>query len=486
MRSSFKRRTEEARRLLIRTSSSFEIEDSKSASDGAKWFCWVVQGVAVLFFLWYFVGLPWLYRRLYGPLNPGDYGSSFTLGTLLVGTLALGVVFNVSHWLVWASDPGFVAPCVRNPPSTTSTREGSIGAETANDHRSADALGNELRWCEKCCHHQPIRTRHCRKCGKCVRKFDHHCFWVSTCIGERNHFRFTVLLLWATLYLLAGCILMLTHIESSASQTSMGCGSKKAIDLHCHVQTGHQPVCGSPCFVTWSVWLAFNGVPLIVAVLCFLMFVFAVSLLFLHLYLLDTNQTTWEVSSGPPKNTITYLIKAQTSAPFDDGLIRNGRVALLAAALAGDVPCGWVASQVAGGFPLEGSEGEEELTGMEEGCATNTCAHAAHGPENAAVEIVWPPLSVLGKSLLVVGCVVRVGCCLRASCWSRLVVKVERLTRGKAYGELKVSRKARRNAAPGGQGLAFHNIKRWSVVLCETHSPNNDNCYQPTIEWHPF
>ena len=41
--------------------------------------------------------------------------------------------------------------------------------------------------------------KHCYRCGRCTRKYDHHCPWIGTCVGENNHFKFIVMLFFQTL-----------------------------------------------------------------------------------------------------------------------------------------------------------------------------------------------------------------------------------------------------------------------------------------------
>lgn len=48
----------------------------------------------------------------------------------------------------------------------------------------------EIRHCAVCRIDQPVRTKHCRDCGKCVATHDHHCPWLGICIGEKNKKRF--------------------------------------------------------------------------------------------------------------------------------------------------------------------------------------------------------------------------------------------------------------------------------------------------------
>ena len=48
----------------------------------------------------------------------------------------------------------------------------------------------EIRHCTVCRIDQPLRTKHCRECGKCIATHDHHCPWLGVCIGEKNKKRF--------------------------------------------------------------------------------------------------------------------------------------------------------------------------------------------------------------------------------------------------------------------------------------------------------
>jgi len=60
-----------------------------------------------------------------------------------------------------------------------------------------------------------VKTKHCRKCDKCVDGFDHHCLWLNTCVGSRNYRPWimfvAVLFLWS---LLGSCISISALVRS--------------------------------------------------------------------------------------------------------------------------------------------------------------------------------------------------------------------------------------------------------------------------------
>lgn len=42
-------------------------------------------------------------------------------------------------------------------------------------------------YCVSCFARKRIRSKHCKRCNKCVSLFDHHCPWIYNCVGQDNH-----------------------------------------------------------------------------------------------------------------------------------------------------------------------------------------------------------------------------------------------------------------------------------------------------------
>ncbi|XP_044460495.1 probable protein S-acyltransferase 16 isoform X1 [Mangifera indica] len=73
--------------------------------------------------------------------------------------------------------------------------------------------GGDLRYCQKCSHYKPPRSHHCRVCKRCVLLMDHHCIWISNCVGHANYKVFFVFVLYAVV----ACIYSLVLLVGSLS-----------------------------------------------------------------------------------------------------------------------------------------------------------------------------------------------------------------------------------------------------------------------------
>lgn len=65
-----------------------------------------------------------------------------------------------------------------------------------------------LQFCSVCKGFKAPRSHHCKKCGRCVLKMDHHCPWINGCVGHANHGYFTMFLISAVVGCFQAAIVM--------------------------------------------------------------------------------------------------------------------------------------------------------------------------------------------------------------------------------------------------------------------------------------
>ncbi|CAN6191355.1 unnamed protein product [Urochloa humidicola] len=212
------------------------------------------------------------------------YYSSSTAQQHMHRAAALIVIITTIMDLVFlfmtsARDPGIVPRNTRAPPEADEFLQGSntpsmdwSGGRTPRMRfrRTKDVIVNgftvKVKFCETCLRYRPPRSSHCSICNNCVHKFDHHCPWVGQCIGLRNY-RYFFLFIATSTFL---CIFVFVFAWLSVYNQMEDNGG--------------------------SMWLALRKEAYSFALIIYTSIVvwFVGGLTVFHLYLIGTNQTTYE------------------------------------------------------------------------------------------------------------------------------------------------------------------------------------------------
>eukprot|EP00043_Microstomoeca_roanoka_P019436 m.218702 g.218702 ORF g.218702 m.218702 type:complete len:338 (-) comp16994_c3_seq6:80-1093(-) len=165
-----------------------QMKVARSISAAVRAFMWAADNLMYLSG-WVLVPMAWIlistivygwYQVLAPYIMQEKSAALFWVHAVFAHWLLINIVYN--YFMVTVTNPG-------HPPQMPLNDMGVNRQEGES-------------FCKKCQSVKPARAHHCRVCGRCVLKMDHHCPWVHNCIGFRNHRYFFLFMA----FLWVGCV----------------------------------------------------------------------------------------------------------------------------------------------------------------------------------------------------------------------------------------------------------------------------------------
>ncbi|WVZ77593.1 hypothetical protein U9M48_025446 [Paspalum notatum var. saurae] len=151
----------------------------------------------------------------------GDYNThmSIFLGFFSWLGVFLATAGLVMFYRCSRKDPGYISKNIRD-----SQNQRDDEPLLKRDLDNPEVLnGNWSQLCITCKIVRPVRSKHCSTCDRCVEQFDHHCPWVSNCIGKRNKWEFFMfLILEVSAMIITGVTAIIRSVGDPASPASFG------------------------------------------------------------------------------------------------------------------------------------------------------------------------------------------------------------------------------------------------------------------------
>eukprot|EP01061_Rhynchopus_euleeides_P003913 TRINITY_DN1318_c0_g1_i1.p1 TRINITY_DN1318_c0_g1~~TRINITY_DN1318_c0_g1_i1.p1 ORF type:complete len:389 (+),score=122.43 TRINITY_DN1318_c0_g1_i1:79-1245(+) len=205
--------------------------------------------------VWYFYSVYPILMRI-----PGGRAHSVTapLAALVTGLGFIGAVY---------SDPG------------------TVSDDTPGIYSFDESLYFKGAECPTCVFKKPARSKHCKLCNRCVRRFDHHCGWLNNDVGEGN-------LKWFFFFLLSHCLLCGYGVYTCWAILSYVVDKKKLLTAKFIMGDGEHV---QATYAMVAKYLL-QEYPVVVGEFVFMGFVVLMMVCFMgyHLYLVSINYTTNE------------------------------------------------------------------------------------------------------------------------------------------------------------------------------------------------
>ncbi|KAF8099814.1 hypothetical protein N665_0237s0065 [Sinapis alba] len=230
------------------------------------------------------------------------------------------LLFSVTllqYFVTSGSSPGYVIDAMRevcgtdaiyrNAPTTSiqhgSRKNGSFVINVEGESASGGGRKTPTSWgkmvldlyppgtslrnltCGYCHVEQPPRAKHCHDCDRCVLQFDHHCVWLGTCVGQKNHCKFWWYICEESALCIWTLIMYIDYLSNVAKPW-------------------------------WK-----NAIIILLLVVLAISMIFVLLLLLFHSYLILTNQSTYELVR---RKRIPYMRNIPERVhPFSRGIKTN-------------------------------------------------------------------------------------------------------------------------------------------------------------------
>ncbi|TFJ87604.1 hypothetical protein NSK_000955 [Nannochloropsis salina CCMP1776] len=196
-------------------------------------------------------------------------------GRIPLGDLALSVA------LVLACLASFVVACLV-PAGTISPSTW----ERYDNYKPDNVIYVAGKVCPTCNVVKLARSKHCRLCGVCQSRFDHHCGWLNQCVGEVNYRHFLFFLALHSCTFLYGSSRLWGILRGEMIKN-------KLWDATFYSPSSRQTVGSSP-LVVCQYLVVHEGAVCGVLALAFVMAIVLAGFLLYHLWLAGQNTTTNE------------------------------------------------------------------------------------------------------------------------------------------------------------------------------------------------
>eukprot|EP01018_Ginkgo_biloba_P037782 Gb_23313 [translate_table: standard] len=223
--------------------------------------------------------------------------SHYLGSSIMVVAIVFTIYVLILLFMTSGRDPGII-PRNAHPPEPEEDYDAAppsaewAGGQTPRLRlpRTKDVIVNgvavKIKYCDTCMLYRPPRCSHCSICNNCVERFDHHCPWVGQCIGQRNYRFFFMFVFSSTLlciYVFAFCWVLILKLQHERHMSLLEAMSHTIASIVLIVYT----------FI--AVW-------------------FVGGLTLFHLYLISTNQTTYE--------NFRYRYDSKVN-PYNQGVVYN-------------------------------------------------------------------------------------------------------------------------------------------------------------------